>query len=188
MTTHPASIPLVSTIFILTYLALALGRIPGLRIDRAGIALVGAAAMLACGVLSMHDAAKAVDYETIVLLFGMMVVVAYLRLAGFFGLATEWIATRFSGPFSLLAVTIALSGVLSAFLVNDVVCVALTPLVVAPVPAAQAAADSLPGGTGDGVQHWLGRDDHGESAKHHHRFTLTNLLFAICVAGWPRWP
>ena len=129
MTSHPASIPLVSTIFMLTYLALAFGRVPGLRIDRAGIALVGAAAMLACGVLSMHDAAKAVDYETIVLLFGMMVVVAYLRLAGFFRLSTEWIAERFSGPFSLLAVTIALSGVLSAFLVNDVVCVALTPLV-----------------------------------------------------------
>ena len=129
MTTHPASIPLVSTIFTLTYLALALGKIPGLRIDRAGIALVGAAAMLACGVLSMHDAARAVDYETIVLLFGMMVVVAYLRLAGFFGLATDWIAKRFSGAYSLLAVTIALSGVLSAFLVNDVVCVALTPLV-----------------------------------------------------------
>ncbi len=129
MTTYPASIPSVSTIFILTYVALALGRIPGLRIDRAGIALVGAAAMLACGMLSMHDAAKAVDYETIVLLFGMMVVVSYLRLAGFFGLATEWIASRFSGAFSLLAVTIALSGVLSAFLVNDVVCVALTPLV-----------------------------------------------------------
>ena len=84
MTTHSTSIPLVSTIFGLTYLALALGRIPGLRIDRAGIALVGAAAMLACGVLSMRDAAKAVDYETIVLLFGMMVVVAYLRMAGFF--------------------------------------------------------------------------------------------------------
>ena len=129
MTSHSTSIPLVSTIFILTYLALALGRVPGLRIDRAGIALVGAAAMLACGVLSMHDAAKAVDYETIILLFGMMVVVAYLRLAGFFALATEWIAARFSGPFSLLAVTIALSGILSAFLVNDVVCVALTPLV-----------------------------------------------------------
>jgi Na+/H+ antiporter NhaD/arsenite permease-like protein len=129
VTTQPPSIPLVSTIFTLTYLALAVGRIPGLRIDRAGIALVGAAAMLACGVLSMHDAAKAVDYETIVLLFGMMVVVAYLRLAGFFGIATDWIAGRFSGAFSLLAVTIVLSGVLSAFLVNDVVCVALTPLV-----------------------------------------------------------
>jgi Na+/H+ antiporter NhaD/arsenite permease-like protein len=120
---------LVSLIFGLTYLALALGKVPGLRIDRAGIALVGAAAMMACGVLSMHDAAKAVDYETVVLLFGMMVVVSYLRLAGFFALATERIAARFSGPLTLLAVTIVLSGLLSAFLVNDVVCVALTPLV-----------------------------------------------------------
>ena len=77
----------------------------------------------------MHDAARAVDYETIVLLFGMMVVVSYLRLAGFFALATERIAAPVLGTFTLLAVTIALSGVLSAFLVNDVVCVALTPLV-----------------------------------------------------------
>jgi Na+/H+ antiporter NhaD/arsenite permease-like protein len=129
VTTQSPSISLVSTIFGLTYLALAFGKIPGLRIDRAGIALVGAAAMMACGVLSMQDAAKAVDYETIVLLFGMMVVVAYLRFAGFFSLATDWIAANFSEPFVLLAVTIALSGVLSAFLVNDVVCVALTPLV-----------------------------------------------------------
>jgi Na+/H+ antiporter NhaD/arsenite permease-like protein len=129
VTTCSASIPLVSTIFGLTYLALALGKVPGLRVDRAGIAMIGAAAMLAAGVLSMRDAARAVDYETIVLLFGMMVVVSYLRLAGFFALATERIVARFSGPHSLLAVTIILSGVLSAFLVNDVVCVALTPLV-----------------------------------------------------------
>jgi Na+/H+ antiporter NhaD/arsenite permease-like protein len=121
---------LVSTIFGLTYLTLAFGKVPGLRIDRAGIALVGSAVMLACGVLSLGDAARAVDYETIVLLFGMMVVVAYLRMAGFFALATEQVAARCSGPLSLLAVTIAISGALSAFLVNDVVCVALTPLVV----------------------------------------------------------
>ena len=129
LTTPSASIPLVSTIFGLTYLGLAVGKVPGLRIDRAGIALVGAAAMLASGVFTMRDAARAVDYETIVLLFGMMVVVAHLRMAGFFALATDRIAGRFSGPFSLLGVTIALSGILSAFLVNDVVCVALTPLV-----------------------------------------------------------
>jgi Na+/H+ antiporter NhaD/arsenite permease-like protein len=126
---NPASIPLVSTIFGLTYLALAIGRVPGLRIDRSGIALVGAAGMLAFGVLDLREAAKAVDYETLILLFGMMVVVAYLRLAGFFALATDRIAGRFASPRPLLAVTIGLSGVLSAFLVNDVVCVALTPLV-----------------------------------------------------------
>ncbi len=129
MTTPPASIPLVSTIFGLTYLALAIGKVPGLRIDRSGIALVGAAAMLGFGVLTLHDAAKAVDYETLILLFGMMVVVAYLRISGFIALVTERIAAQFSSPRPLLAVTIGLSGVLSAFLVNDVVCVALTPLV-----------------------------------------------------------
>jgi Na+/H+ antiporter NhaD/arsenite permease-like protein len=121
--------PLVWLIFILTYAALAIGKVPGLRMDRAGIALVGAAAMLACGALNLHEAARSVDYETIVLLFAMMVVAAYLRLAGFFALATDSIAARCSGPMPLLAVTIGLSGVLSAFLVNDVVCVALTPLV-----------------------------------------------------------
>lgn len=120
---------LATAIFALTYLGLALGKIPGLRIDRAGIALVGAAAMLALGVLDLHAAARAVDYETLILLFGMMVVVAYLKLSGFFALATERIAERFSGPKALLAMTIGLSGFLSAFLVNDVVCVAMTPLV-----------------------------------------------------------
>ena len=129
MTTETVSIPLVSTLFGLTYLGLALGRVPGLRIGRAGISMVGAAAMLGFGVLSLRDAAKAVDYETIVLLFSMMLVVSYLRLAGFFALVTEQIAGRFSGSFTLLAAVIALSGVLSAFLVNDVVCVAMTPLV-----------------------------------------------------------
>jgi Na+/H+ antiporter NhaD/arsenite permease-like protein len=124
------SISLTSILFGLTYLGLAVGRVPGMRIDRSGIALVGAAAMLAFGVLDLRAAAQAVDFETIVLLFGMMVMVAYLRLAGFFTLATERIAVRFGGPFSLLAVTIGLAGVLSAFLVNDVVCVAMTPLVI----------------------------------------------------------
>ncbi len=123
------SIPVVSTIFGLTYLALAIGKVPGLRTDRAGIAMIGAVAMLAGGVVSMRDAARSVDYETIVLLFGMMVVVAHLQLAGFFSLVTDRIAAHFSRPLALLAVIISLSGILSAFLVNDVVCVALTPLV-----------------------------------------------------------
>ena len=130
MQASTASSPaLVATLFGLTYLALAVGRVPGLRIDRAGIALVGAAAMLATGVVTLPEAARSVDYATLILLFGMMVVVAYLRLAGFFAVVTEAIARRFSRPRSLLAVTIGLSGGLSAFLVNDVVCVALTPLV-----------------------------------------------------------
>ncbi len=129
MTHLGQSNPVVSAVFGLTYLALAVGKVPGLRCDRSGIALVGAATMLVIGALTLHDAAKAVDYQTIVLLFGMMVVVAHLHMAGFFALATDRIAARFAGPFALLAVVIVMSGLLSAFLVNDVVCVALTPLV-----------------------------------------------------------
>jgi Na+/H+ antiporter NhaD/arsenite permease-like protein len=116
-------------IFMLTYFALALGRVPRAKTDRAGIAIVGAAAMVCCGVLGLREAFQAIDAETIVLLLGMMIVVAYLQLAGFFGWVTEHIAARFASPHALLAVTTILSGTLSALLVNDVVCVALTPLV-----------------------------------------------------------
>lgn len=130
MTNPDPTLILTTLIFALTYIGLALGEVPGLRIDRAGIALVGAAAVLATGVIDLPAAARAVDYQTIVLLFSMMVVVAYLNLSGFFALATEKIADHFSAPLSLLATIICLSGVLSAFLVNDVVCVALTPLVI----------------------------------------------------------
>ena len=116
-------------VFLLTYLGLSWGGVPGLRIDRAGLSLAGAAAMLAIGSLSLHDAAEAIDAATIALLLGMMIVVACLQLAGFFAWLTEHVASRFAGPYTLLAVTIGLSGVLSAMLVNDVVCVALTALI-----------------------------------------------------------
>src|SRR5579883_686320 len=111
--------------FALTYLGLALGRLPGLRTDRAGVALVGAAGVLACGLLSFEDAVKAVDFATIALLLGMMVVVGFLRRAGFFARLAGWALGRVRSPKALLAVTMLLSGALSAVLVNDVVCVAL---------------------------------------------------------------
>jgi Na+/H+ antiporter NhaD/arsenite permease-like protein len=130
VSTPPTHSPVTILIFTLSYIALAVGRVPGSTLDRAGIALVGAAAMLAAGSLSLHAAARSVDYETILLLFGMMIVVEHLRASGFFALATERIARRRPGPYVLLAATIFLSGVLSAFLVNDVVCLALTPLVI----------------------------------------------------------
>jgi di/tricarboxylate transporter len=67
-------------IFVASYLALAIGKIPGLSIDRAGVALVGAGLMVASGVLSLEDAYRAIDLDTITLLLGMMIVVASLRL------------------------------------------------------------------------------------------------------------
>jgi Na+/H+ antiporter NhaD/arsenite permease-like protein len=118
-----------AAIFIGSYLALAIGRIPGLSIDRAGIALVGAGLMVASGALSLDDAYKAVDLDTITLLLGMMIVVANLRLSGFFALANSWVMARASGPLVLLGGIVLVSGVLSAFLVNDAICLVLAPLV-----------------------------------------------------------
>src|SRR5437870_1570346 len=117
-------------VFLLTYLGLAFGKVPGLRIDRAGIALVGATAFLVTGVVAVPEAVAAVNFETILLLFGMMVVVAHLRLGGFFEQVMRVAGRHIRTPHGLLAATITLSAVLSAFLVNDIVCLALTPLVI----------------------------------------------------------
>jgi len=116
-------------IFAGSYLALAIGRIPGLSIDRAGIALVGAGLMVASGALSIEDAYKAVDLDTITLLLGMMIVVASLRLSGFFAVANAWVIARARRPLILLAAIVSISGIFSAFLVNDAICLVLAPLV-----------------------------------------------------------
>jgi len=116
-------------IFVGSYLALAIGRIPGLSIDRAGIALVGAGLMVASGALPLEDAYKAVDLDTITLLLGMMIVVASLRLSGFFAVANAWVGAHASRPLILLGAIVATSGVFSAFLVNDAICLVLAPLV-----------------------------------------------------------
>src|SRR3954449_7420050 len=118
-----------SVIFVTSYLALAVGRVPGLNIDRAGIALVGACLMVASGALPLEDAYKAIDFNTITLLLGMMIVVANLRLSGFFALANAWVARRAQRPLVLLIAITAVAGVFSAFLVNDAICLVLAPLV-----------------------------------------------------------
>ena len=116
-------------IFVGSYLALAVGRIPGLSIDRAGIALVGAGLMVASGAPPLEGAYEAVDGNTITLLLGMMIVVASLRLSGFFAVANAWAIAHASRPLILLGAVVATSGVFSAFLVNDAICLVLTPLV-----------------------------------------------------------
>ncbi|SEF15237.1 transporter, YbiR family [Rhizobiales bacterium GAS191] len=116
-------------IFAGSYLALAIGRIPGLSIDRAGIALVGASLMVASGALSLEDAYKAVDLDTITLLLGTMIVVANLRLSGFFSVANAWVIAHARRPLILLGAVVATSGFFSAFLVNDAICLVLAPLV-----------------------------------------------------------
>ena len=117
-------------VFLLTYAGIALGRIPGFRLDRAGIALTGAALMMAIGAITPDEAYRAVNLDTLALLLGMMIVVAHLRLSGFFRLVTSWALTHAHSPLILLATVAVTAGAFSAFLVNDAVCLVMTPLVI----------------------------------------------------------
>lgn len=116
-------------IFSLTYLVLALGRLPGFRVDRTGASIIGASLMIAFNVLTVEEAYAAVNYDTIILLFGMMIVVANLRLSGFFTLVSAWVVKHAHRPLVLLAAVVFVAGAFSAFFVNDTMCLVLTPLV-----------------------------------------------------------
>jgi Na+/H+ antiporter NhaD/arsenite permease-like protein len=133
---------LTLVIFVLTYAVIALGEIPWTRIDRTGAALAGAVAMVVSGALSETAAERAIDFHTIALLLGMMIVVANLRLSGAFAFFARALLSRARSGFGMLAMTVAAAGMLAAFFINDVVCLALTPLV---IDAAEiAAVDPLP--------------------------------------------
>ena len=64
-------------IFCLAYLGIALGKIPGLVIDRVGVALLGAIAMVIFGVVTPEMAVQSIDLPTILLLYSLMTL--YLR-------------------------------------------------------------------------------------------------------------
>jgi Na+/H+ antiporter NhaD/arsenite permease-like protein len=115
-------------IFAATYLVVAIGSVPPLRIDRPGAAVVGAILMVALGGLSFDEATAAVDYRTLVLLFGMMVLVANLRLARFFATLARGVASRVHHPQALLVAVVVTSGLLSALFVNDTICLVFTPI------------------------------------------------------------
>ncbi len=112
-----------------TYLGLALGRLPLFRVDRTGVAIIGGALVVVSGLLPWDRAVAAVDAHTLVLLFGMMIVAAYLRLSGFFRLVTYAAVRRAHTPVGLLGLIIVAAGVLSALFVNDVVCLVMAPIV-----------------------------------------------------------
>ena len=117
-------------IFLGTYLVLAIGRLPGFRVDRTGAAIIGAGLMIAFNVLTLEEAYACIDHNTILLLFGMMIVVANLRLSGFFAAVSAWAIRHAHHRLSLLAAIVFISGIFSAFFVNDTMCLVLTPLVV----------------------------------------------------------
>lgn len=118
----------ILTVFLLVYLGMVLGRIPGLALDRTGVALLGTLALLAAGKVTLPEAWLAVDVPTVALLFGLMVVSAQFRLGGFYTRLTRRLAAAEVAPETLLALLIAVVGALSALLANDIVCLAMAPV------------------------------------------------------------
>lgn len=116
--------------FAFVYLGMILGEIPGLALDRTGVALLGALFLLGTEQVTPAGAWKAIDVPTIGLLFGLMVVSAQFRLGGFYAEVTRRVVTVDVPPRTLLALVIAVSGLLSAILANDIVCLAVAPLLV----------------------------------------------------------
>lgn len=119
----------VVAIFVTVYVGMFLGGLPRLKLDRSGVALLGAIAVIGLGVMSTEQAAQSVDLPTILLLFSFMVVSAQMRLGGFYHAVTLRVAALPLARNGLLAVLIAVAGALSAIFSNDIVCLAMTPVV-----------------------------------------------------------
>jgi Na+/H+ antiporter NhaD/arsenite permease-like protein len=115
-------------IFLASYLVFALGKFPGLKIDRPGAAIIGAVAMFAAQIVHPAEALRFIDFSTLVLLFSMMLIVGNLHLAGFFEWNSE-LVLRHLRPAQLLPAVILTSGIFSAFFVNDIVCLVMVPFV-----------------------------------------------------------
>jgi Na+/H+ antiporter NhaD/arsenite permease-like protein len=120
--------PLALIIFLVTYTGIALGGIPGLALDRTGIAVLGAIAFIATGIVSTGDAVKAIDFPTILLLYSLMVLSSQFRLGGFYTWAALRITRLMNRPQRFLLALMIVSALLSAVLANDIVCLAFTPV------------------------------------------------------------
>src|SRR6201987_2627670 len=115
-------------IFVASYVVFALGKFPGLKIDRTGAAIVGAVGMVAFRIVRTQDALRFIDFGTVVLLFSMMLIVGNLHLVGFFEWNAEVVLRRLR-PSHLLPAVVFTCGFLSAFFVNDIVCLVMVPFV-----------------------------------------------------------
>ncbi|GAB3448352.1 ArsB/NhaD family transporter [Insolitispirillum peregrinum] len=112
----------------MTYLGMAIGRFPGLRLDRTGIALVAAVALVGLGAISPPAALATIDFPTLLILFGLMILSAQIAEAGFYDWCADRMAKVHGSPAAVLALVVAIGGVLAALLSNDVVVFAMTPL------------------------------------------------------------
>lgn len=121
--------PIYGGIILLIYAAIAVGQVPGFRMNRTTIALVGSGLLIAMGAISEKQVFAALDLGTLMLLFSMMIINVNLTLAGFFDLVGNRVLRLARSPRVLLALVIGASAVLSALFLNDTVCILFTPLV-----------------------------------------------------------
>jgi Na+/H+ antiporter NhaD/arsenite permease-like protein len=119
---------LIAGVFLFVYAGMMAGRIPGLAIDRTGIVLLGVIVLVLSGAMSLDAAWESVDVPTIALLFGLMVLSAQFRLGGFYSSITRRIAAAEATPPRFLLWVILASGALSALLANDIICLAMAPV------------------------------------------------------------
>jgi Na+/H+ antiporter NhaD/arsenite permease-like protein len=119
----------VVAVFFLTYLGMAVGSVPGLKLDRTGIALLAVVVLLVSGKVSVKAMGTSVDVPTLLLLFALMIVSAQFQLAGVYAAVAQKVADSPGSARRLLGLVIAVSGGLSAVLANDVVCFAMTPII-----------------------------------------------------------
>ncbi|MQA66795.1 MAG: anion transporter [Alphaproteobacteria bacterium] len=121
---------LVVTVFVLVYAAMALGRWPGLALDRTGAAVIGAIVLVAVGAADTALVLSSIDFSTLVILFALMVLSAQFAASGFFEWCAEAIAATRASPTRILTIVVAVGGTLAAVLTNDVVVWAMTPVLV----------------------------------------------------------
>jgi Na+/H+ antiporter NhaD/arsenite permease-like protein len=119
---------IVAIVFAVVYLGMILGSLPLLRLDRTGIALLGAIALVGFGALTPEEAAASIHLPTLLLLFSFMVLSAQMRLGGFYTWVTLRIAALQVGPAGLLAAMMLAVALLSAVFSNDVICLAIAPV------------------------------------------------------------
>ena len=124
-------VAIVLLILILTYIGMAAGRIAWLQVDRTGIALLAVIALLASGGMTLDDFGSAVDLPTLAFLFAMMIISAQFAVSGFIDLCARTITESRRGVATLLALTVAIGGGLSAVLATDILIIAISPLLIA---------------------------------------------------------
>lgn len=184
----------ILSILLLTYLGIALGHIPGLKLNRTGIALLGAISMMIFGGISTAEVVSYINWSTIFLLFGFFVISAQLRLSGFYNLVAENISAQLGHPAQFLFILMVASAGLSAFLNHDIVCFVFTPIVGAallkrnmnPIPFLVALAIASNFGAaatliGNPQDMMIGQVAH-LGFGHYIRWALVPVLFALACA------